>query len=177
LYAEGITLTEVAVRVGMSRNGVKNRLLAAGVRIRTEAKVRRGADNGRWTPNPSVNAARIRTQKMYTEAQDCKCGRTDGLHRHHVDRNTANLSAENIEWLCASCHVKRHRAEDREAARGIYSALTHVDEWVARFNDGETVAQIARDYSFSGPTIRRWLIERGVFVPWRPGVFAERRAA
>jgi 5-methylcytosine-specific restriction endonuclease McrA len=36
------------------------------------------------------------------------------LHVHHKDRNPASNQSENLEVLCASCHLKLHWSEDRE---------------------------------------------------------------
>lgn len=43
-----------------------------------------------------------------------ECEATEGLHVHHLDRDTANNDPSNLATLCASCHLKRHWREDRE---------------------------------------------------------------
>lgn len=61
------------------------------------------ADSHRW------KARQIKARKQCE-----KCGNKSNLHVHHRDRNPANNSMENLETLCASCHLKLHWAEDRE---------------------------------------------------------------
>ena len=36
------------------------------------------------------------------------CGTTENLQVHHLDRNIKNNSEENLQTLCASCHMKLH---------------------------------------------------------------------
>lgn len=43
-----------------------------------------------------------------------ECGATEKLHAHHKDRDWANDAPENLQTLCASCHLKLHWREDRE---------------------------------------------------------------
>lgn len=52
--------------------------------------------------------------KPYRKAACEKCGATAKLHVHHKDRNWRNDNQENLQTLCASCHLKLHWAEDRE---------------------------------------------------------------
>jgi hypothetical protein len=51
-------------------------------------------------------------QKMFVVGGECDrgCGRT-ARHRHHKDENTHNNTAENIEFLCPSCHSAHHNAQ------------------------------------------------------------------
>ena len=62
------------------------------------------ADSHRW------RARQIKARKQ------CRtCSATSNLHVHHKDRNPANNSPENLEVLCASCHLRLHWSEDRES--------------------------------------------------------------
>lgn len=36
------------------------------------------------------------------------CGATMKLHAHHIDGNRLNGSPQNIQTLCASCHISHH---------------------------------------------------------------------
>ncbi len=48
-------------------------------------------------------------------ASECnECASPNDLHVHHIDRNPANNDPSNLQTLCASCHLTRHWAEDRE---------------------------------------------------------------
>lgn len=54
-----------------------------------------------------------RTTKFYQgllETTPCKCGVSDVylLQLHHIDGNHKNNYPENLEVVCANCHVKRH---------------------------------------------------------------------
>ena len=40
------------------------------------------------------------------------CGGEQSLQRHHKDRNQLNNSEANVEILCQSCHMEKHKAED-----------------------------------------------------------------
>lgn len=62
------------------------------------------ADSHRW------KARQIKPRERCT-----RCGAMNSLHVHHKDRNPANNALENLTVLCASCHLKLHWAEDREA--------------------------------------------------------------
>ncbi|HUW23730.1 MAG TPA: HNH endonuclease [bacterium] len=58
-------------------------------------------------------AGRRRARIMYPEALVCeRCGRkktSTRISRHHVDGDPLNNKKNNIEFLCASCHVKEHQ--------------------------------------------------------------------
>lgn len=61
------------------------------------------ADSHRW------KARQIKERKQ------CEtCEEKSKLHVHHKDRNPANNSPENLQTLCASCHLRLHWAEDKE---------------------------------------------------------------
>ena len=50
------------------------------------------------------NAGRRRAQRLYPIQQPCiRCGRPG--ERHHVDGDTFNNSAGNVQWLCRMCHM------------------------------------------------------------------------
>ena len=37
-----------------------------------------------------------------------KCGKTDGLIVHHLDKNRLNNDIDNLQYLCRRCHQKIH---------------------------------------------------------------------
>lgn len=53
--------------------------------------------------------------KAYKKATCEECGGRSRLHVHHHDRNWRNDAPANLVTLCASCHLKLHWREDREA--------------------------------------------------------------
>lgn len=56
--------------------------------------------------NKSTAHYRART---VVQAKVCqRCGSTQNLHIHHIDRNPLNDSINNLEVLCSTCHHKEH---------------------------------------------------------------------
>jgi hypothetical protein len=41
------------------------------------------------------------------------CGATANLHGHHVDGNRFNVTPENVQTLCGSCHATHHNRARR----------------------------------------------------------------
>lgn len=71
-----------------------------------------GELNPQWKGDEaSAQAGRLRANRLYSTEPCEECGDPRG-QRHHKDRNTLNNERSNIEFLCASCHTKRHAAED-----------------------------------------------------------------
>lgn len=51
--------------------------------------------------------------------QPCnQCGSSKNINAHHHDYTRAL----EVEWLCASCHIARHKREQRTAARAKLAA-------------------------------------------------------
>lgn len=83
-----------------------------------------------YKPDPFKEAARRATRKAIREGtvrdepEACEdCGRTDeSLTIHHVDYS----DPLNIEWLCTTCHGKRHRGW-----RKYYAFRNHVEARLA----------------------------------------------
>lgn len=46
----------------------------------------------------------------------CKCGESKNylLHIHHIDSDPSNNSPDNLEIVCANCHIKRHLKQDSD---------------------------------------------------------------
>lgn len=59
------------------------------------------------------SAHQVRAKKYRREACQ-ECGAAAKLHVHHRDKNWANDAPENLQTLCASCHLKLHWREDRQ---------------------------------------------------------------
>ena len=60
-----------------------------------------------------VDTHRWRARKLHQRTACQECQATANLHVHHIDRNPANNSPDNLTTLCASCHLKLHWREDR----------------------------------------------------------------
>lgn len=58
-------------------------------------------------PSQMDAAGRKRAQRLFNLKPCEKCGSARS-QRHHKDRNPANNSAENIEFLCQRCHALEH---------------------------------------------------------------------
>ena len=57
--------------------------------------------------NPTLGGLRTRAQKF--RGQQCEtCGTDQQLHIHHVDHDPSNNAPQNLQTLCASCHLKLH---------------------------------------------------------------------
>ena len=81
------------------------------------SNIQRGKLNSNWKGGHSQS--HYQRVRIETKEQKCaSCGRTDcRLDTHHLDRNKANNSFENIVVLCASCHAFLHYVEDEH--RGL----------------------------------------------------------
>jgi hypothetical protein len=56
-----------------------------------------------------VGLAGFRARAKKYRGRICEfCGATKDLHTHHKDSNPANNVRENIQTLCASCHIQLH---------------------------------------------------------------------
>lgn len=98
-----------------SRKLMTNKKMGHYVSDATKKKLsdsKKGEKNHRWQgDDASEGAGRQRAQSIYP-AEPCEvCGNENG-HRHHKDRNPLNNNRSNIEFLCVSCHTKRHIEED-----------------------------------------------------------------
>lgn len=72
-----------------------------------------------------------RSTKFYQELLEttpCKCGVSDVylLQIHHIDGNHNNNYPENLEIVCANCHVKRHLKYD-ESGKLVYHPKSLTD--------------------------------------------------
>ena len=74
-----------------------------------------GQSCGNTKDSIQADSHRWRARKVKARVQCVTCKAKTNLHVHHKDRNPANNSPENLEVLCASCHLKLHWAEDRES--------------------------------------------------------------
>jgi 5-methylcytosine-specific restriction endonuclease McrA len=67
---------------------------------------------------PIVTLAALRKRAAKFRKAACEmCGATSGLHAHHKDGDETHNTAENIQTLCGSCHLKLHWRTTRRSAR------------------------------------------------------------
>jgi len=88
----------------------------------TLSQKKMGSGNPRWLGDAaSQQAGRFRAQKLY-DIKPCEtCGSEEDICRHHIDENTHNNDANNIEFLCNSCHTTKHAA--------MMGKFTHTIDW------------------------------------------------
>ena len=64
--------------------------------------------------NGSKQAGNKRARRIFKVETCEKCGadpKISTIHRHHMDGNTLNNSASNIQFLCCRCHARLHAPE------------------------------------------------------------------
>ena len=72
----------------------------------------KGSEHHSWAgDNVGYWGARRRTQKLVTAGECESCG-APNADRHHKDRDFLNNAADNIAFLCRSCHSRPHYIED-----------------------------------------------------------------
>jgi hypothetical protein len=74
-----------------------------------------GQSCGNFRPEPSLDGYRSRARKLRGDSCE-RCSKTTDLHAHHVNGDVTDNRAENIETVCASCHIAGHWAEKRTHA-------------------------------------------------------------
>lgn len=94
-----------------------------------------GSANPNWKgDNVTRLSARGRTHKLYP-LLPCKiCGEKKNLQRHHKDNNTANNLPNNIQFLCARCHMeldgRLSKSRERFKMLGrVYQAQSVISRW------------------------------------------------
>ena len=90
------------VREKMSLSRLKSK------KVRDEQHYRwRGGSPGYWM-NKARNAMRSAGIEKHCE----DCGTSEGrIHVHHKDRDRKNFNLTNLQYLCISCHLKKHHGE------------------------------------------------------------------
>jgi 5-methylcytosine-specific restriction endonuclease McrA len=92
-----------------------------GVPLRPEVASARNYNSGSahasWLGDSvSVRGGRTRAERLFPTIGPCgRCGAARG-ERHHIDGNTANNEASNIEALCRRCHMVEDGRLDRQIA-------------------------------------------------------------
>lgn len=95
----------------LARKRYGKRLEDRGVFLRRRHCSQRCA-NTRQAVTKSAHHWRAQKHRAATCAE---CGTVSDLHVHHKDRNPSNNDPTNLLTLCASCHLRLHWREDRDA--------------------------------------------------------------
>ncbi len=103
------------------------------------------------------------------------CESTENLHGHHIDlrgphiTKDSNDDFDNLLTLCARCHHRLHQLlNPHKNLRTMIDRSRRLAEIVSRWQEGETLAAIGRDYGVTRERIRQ--IVRG-YLPkdaWEP---------
>ncbi len=67
------------------------------------------------------------------------CGATTNLHGHHIDGNRFNVTSENVQTLCGSCHATHHNRA-RRAGQAVAGKMA-CREWPLVSRIGWTVCE------------------------------------
>lgn len=59
-------------------------------------------------PLHNKSSGHYRARAATPEKVCVRCGSTENVHVHHVDRNVLNDARSNLEELCSICHHKEH---------------------------------------------------------------------
>lgn len=54
------------------------------------------------------NTGRKAAQRLYDADRCDRCDSTNGVQRHHIDRDPMNNDPSNVEVLCQACHTADH---------------------------------------------------------------------
>lgn len=65
------------------------------------------------------------THRLYDDKRECcfGCGSKDSLEIHHIDKNPANPSTENIRILCTACHKTYHHPKKLAIVRDEIASI------------------------------------------------------
>ena len=101
----------IACGIPLERKRINGRLEDRGVFLRRKACSQTCANTRK-----EVTKDAMHWRARQHRADSCQeCGTTVALHVHHIDRTPANNDPSNLTTLCASCHLKLHWREDRDA--------------------------------------------------------------
>lgn len=71
-----------------------------------------GENSPSWKGDNITNSGgRLRCNKLYKPDVCWGCEKTEGLERHHYDKNPKNNNAENIFFVCSCCHNAFHHSD------------------------------------------------------------------
>ena len=105
----------------LHRKRYNGRLEDMGVFLRRQACSQSCANS---LTRVQADSFRWRARQIMERTACTECGSTEHLHVHHRDRDVTNNDPSNLEVLCASCHLRLHWREDRDARMESISAHT-----------------------------------------------------
>jgi len=93
---------------------------------------RRGPDHPNW--KGGIKATVYQEIAFAAHGRVCnRCGSTDHLAVHHVDRNRRNCDPENLEVLCKGCHNREHFGKRVPWTCPVCGTTLHLQPfWAAR---------------------------------------------
>jgi predicted transcriptional regulator len=128
LHEKGLTQTQVAEILGCTQTNISKISRRVGI-IFTNRRDQYGPNNsqyknglGRSTIERLTGALVIKSGRSLFICERCGDERKDGFEhdRHHKDRDRTNNTAENIEVVCTSCHMKIHNAMRNRDGNGRF---------------------------------------------------------
>ena len=115
LYLEGLSMTAIAQRYGVTQTAVVQKLNRSGVKRRTLSEAHQLAYKTGRHPNTSKrgilhpNYKDGKSSTLYrtviAKTQCSQCGATEKLGIHHKNDDHYDNRIENLEVLCNPCHM------------------------------------------------------------------------
>lgn len=110
-YDEHLTQREIAERLGCKERTVRFWIHRHDLEKGVVAK-QIGEKNGRWKGDDiTTHGGYERTHEKFNKLKKgvcSRCGRTLPTQLHHLNRDTTNLSEDNLIELCDLCHAMEH---------------------------------------------------------------------
>ena len=127
LYQSGMSMQEIADKLGTRGTSVQRKLKRAGYKTRSlseahrlaykmkrrEPKAPSGSNHWAWKGGKESRGYRRKVQKEKCQG----CGSRQNLAIHHEDFDHYNNSPDNLMVLCVSCHSSLHKKAYWEAVR------------------------------------------------------------
>lgn len=102
------------VRSPELRKRISSTLKQKGIKPK-EIYNKEGKDHWRFNQGSGADTRTIRRMlaKVGFIVDHCsKCNSKRNIHVHHIDENRKNNELSNLQVLCASCHMKKHRSNE-----------------------------------------------------------------
>lgn len=120
---------------------------------------KRGEEHPQW--QGGIRNDYYRRVAFQAHGEICnRCGDTDGLEVHHIDRNRRNNRPDNLEVLCRKCHANEHH--------GIG------DRWSRDWDQCRECGRRDRKHAAKGLCSACWQMKRQGGPKWRPGAWSNR---
>lgn len=69
----------------------------------------------------TIRTSRKRASDLIVSTTCDICGKKNAIDVHHIDENPKNNSLDNLQRLCRSCHLKKHRKQKGCSIKGCTS--------------------------------------------------------